>query len=159
MSKPESEVDKAGSDVAGVALSPDLERELCLAVNRELHVSYCYLVMGGIFTRQGLKSFSGMCERQVMMMMIIMMMMLMMMMQEDTHRGVARELVAHVVSRGGRLRLADIAEPGTACGAEVSCAEAVRVGLRLEQWLLETFSAAQEVATKVKRGRCKKIIV
>ena len=158
VSKPESEADKAGSDVAGVALSPDLERELCLAVNRELHVSYCYLVMGGIFTRQGLKSFSGMCERQVMMMMI-MMMMLMMMMQEDTHRGVARELVAHVVSRGGRLRLADIAEPGPACGAEVSCAEAVRVGLRLEQWLLETFSAAQEVATKVKRGRCKKIIV
>ena len=158
VSKPESEAEKAGSDVAGVALSPDLERELCLAVNRELHVSYCYLVMGGIFTRQGLKSFSGMCERQVMMMMI-MMMMLMMMMQEDTHRGVARELVAHVVSRGGRLRLADIAEPGPACGAEVSCAEAVRVGLRLEQWLLETFSAAQEVATKVKRGRCKKIIV
>ena len=158
VSKPESEADQAGSDVAGVALSPDLERELCLAVNRELHVSYCYLVMGGIFTRQGLKSFSGMCERQVMMMMI-MMMMLMMMMQEDTHRGVARELVAHVVTRGGRLRLADIAEPGPACGAEVSCAEAVRVGLRLEQWLLETFSAAQEVATKVKRGRCKKIIV
>ena len=92
-------------------------------------------------------------------MMMIMMMMLMMMMQEDTHRGVARELVAHVVTRGGRLRLADIAEPGPACGAEVSCAEAVRVGLRLEQWLLETFSAAQEVATKVKRGRCKKIIV
>ena len=90
-----------------------------------------------------------------MMMMMIMMMMLMMMMQEDTHRGVARELVAHVVSRGGRLRLADIAEPGPACGAEVSCAEAVRVGLRLEQWLLETFSAAQEVATKVKRGRCR----
>lgn len=95
-------------------------------------MSYCYLVMGGIFTRQGLKSFSGMCERQ-----------------EDTHRGVARELVAHVVSRGGRLRLADIAEPGPACGAQVSCAEAVRVGLRLEQWLLETFSVAQEVATKV----------
>ena len=61
----------------------------------------------------------------------------------------ARELVAHVVSRGGRLRLADIAEPGPACGAQVSCAEAVRVGLRLEQWLLETFSGAQEVATKV----------
>ena len=33
--------------------------------------------------------------------------------------------------------------------SKVSCAEAVRVGLRLEQWLLETFSVAQEVATKV----------
>ena len=132
VSKPESEVAKSAEDGDGVELSPDLEREICLAVNRELHVSYCYLVMGGIFTRQGLKSFSGMCERQ-----------------EDTHRGVARELVAHVVSRGGRLRLADIAEPGPACGAQVSCAEAVRVGLRLEQWLLETFSVAQEVATKV----------
>ena len=130
VSKPEPEA--ADSAEEGVELSPDLEREICLAVNRELHVSYCYLVMGGIFTRQGLKSFSGMCERQ-----------------EDTHRGVARELVAHVVSRGGRLRLADIAEPGPACGAQVSCAEAVRVGLRLEQWLLETFSIAQEVATKV----------
>ena len=130
VSKPESDAAISAED--GVELTPDLERELCLAVNRELHVSYCYLVMGGIFTRQGLKSFSGMCERQ-----------------EDTHRGVARELVAHVVSRGGRLRLADIAEPGPACGAQVSCAEAVRVGLRLEQWLLETFSGAQEVATKV----------
>ena len=79
VSKPESEAEKAGSDVAGVALSPDLERELCLAVNRELHVSYCYLVMGGIFTRQGLKSFSGMCERQVMMMIMMMMMMMRMM--------------------------------------------------------------------------------
>ena len=131
VSKPESEAAISAED--GVELSSDLERELCLAINRELHVSYCYLVMGGIFTRQGLKSFSGMCERQ-----------------EDTHRGVARELVAHVVSRGGRLRLADIAEPGPACGGQVSCAEAVRVGLRLEQWLLETFSVAQEVATKVK---------
>ena len=34
-----------------IVLSPDLEKELCLAINRELHVSYCYLVMGGIFTR------------------------------------------------------------------------------------------------------------
>ena len=108
-----------------------MEREICLAINRELHVSYCYLVMGGIFTRQGLKSFSGMCTRQ-----------------EDFHRGVARELVHHVTSRGGHLKLADIAEPGMAC-TTVSCAEAVRVGLRLEQWLLETFSIAQEVASKV----------
>ena len=116
-----------------VQLSPELEKELCLAVNRELHVSYCYLVIGGIFARQGLKSFSGMCCRQ-----------------EDFHRGVARELVAHVSTRGGRLRLADVAEPGAGC-TTVSCAEAVRVGLRLEQWLLETFSAAQEVATRVPR--------
>ena len=63
VSKPESEAAISTED--GVDLSPDLERELCLAVNRELHVSYCYLVMGGIFTRQGLKSFSGMCGRQV----------------------------------------------------------------------------------------------
>ena len=34
-----------------IVLSPDLEKELCLSINRELHVSYCYLVMGGIFTR------------------------------------------------------------------------------------------------------------
>ena len=68
--------------------------------------------------------------------------------QEDFHRGVARELVHHVTSRGGRLKLADIAEPGLAC-TTVTCAEAVRVGLRLEQWLLETFSTAQELASKV----------
>ena len=134
VSKPESEAEKAGSDVAGVVLSPDLERELCLAVNRELHVSYCYLVMGGIFTRQGLKSFSGMCSRQ-----------------EDYHRGCARELLHHVTTRGGKLRLADIAEPGTSCST-VSCAEAVRVALRLEQWILEGFSSAQEKAEQV--GSC-----
>ena len=34
-----------------IALSSDLEKELCLAINREMHVSYCYLVMSGIFTR------------------------------------------------------------------------------------------------------------
>ena len=123
--------DTEGKTDDPIELSPDLEREICLAINRELHVSYCYLVMGGIFTRQGLKSFSGMCTRQ-----------------EDFHRGVARELVHHVTSRGGHLKLADIAEPGMAC-TTVSCAEAVRVGLRLEQWLLETFSIAQEVASKV----------
>ena len=129
-------------------LSPDLEKELCLAINRELHVSYCYLVMGGIFTRyeiplmvsvtvlprQGLKSFSGMCSRQ-----------------EDYHRGCARELLHHVTTRGGKLRLADIAEPGTSCST-VSCAEAVRVALRLEQWILEGFSSAQEKAEQV--GSC-----
>ena len=53
---------KAGDD--SIEISPELEKELCLAINRELHVSYCYLVMSGIFTRQGLKSFSGMCTRQ-----------------------------------------------------------------------------------------------
>ena len=93
MSKPESEADKAGSDVAGVALSPDLERELCLAVNRELHVSYCYLVMGGIFTRQGLKSFSGMCERQVMMMIMMMMMQSDHAEDRDTHEERSRQEV------------------------------------------------------------------
>ena len=131
-----------------IVLSPDLEKELCLAINRELHVSYCYLVMGGIFTRyevslkvsvtvlprQGLKSFSGMCSRQ-----------------EDYHRGCARELLHHVTTRGGKLRLADIAEPGTSCST-VSCAEAVRVALRLEQWILEGFSSAQEKAEQV--GSC-----
>ena len=68
--------------------------------------------------------------------------------QEDFHRGVARELVQHVTGRGGHLRLADIAEPGAACSM-VSCAEAVRVALRLEQWLLETFSSAQQQASQV----------
>ena len=34
-----------------IALSSDLEKELCLAINREMHVSYCYLVMSRIFTR------------------------------------------------------------------------------------------------------------
>ena len=53
---------KANDDA--IEISPELEKELCLAINRELHVSYCYLVMSGIFTRQGLKSFSGMCTRQ-----------------------------------------------------------------------------------------------
>ena len=64
------------------------------------------------------------------------------------HRSVARELVQHVTSRHGQLRLADIAEPGPSCSS-VSCAEAVRVALRLEQWLLETFSSAQKQASQV----------
>merc|ERR1712012_340204 len=122
-SRPRAEASKSSGNVNNVSvgvpednekneskidISADLEKELCLAVNRELHVSYCYLVMSGIFTRQGLKSFSGMCTRQ-----------------EDFHRGVARELVQHVTGRGGHLRLADIAEAGAACSM-VSCAEAVR---------------------------------
>ena len=106
-----SEADKTNSN-DDIDLSPELEKELCLAINREMHVSYCYLVISGIFNRQGLKSFCGMCSRQ-----------------EDFHRGVARELVHHVTSRGGHLRLADIAEPGPQCST-VSCAEAVRVALR-----------------------------
>ena len=118
-------------DTDQIVLSPHLEKELCLSINRELHVSYCYLVMGGIFTRQGLKSFSGMCSRQ-----------------EDYHRSCARELVHHVTSRGGKLRLADIAEPGTSCST-VSCAEAVRVALRLEQWILEGFTTAKDIADQV----------
>ena len=32
-------------------ISPALEREICLAINRELHVSYCYLTMSGMYTR------------------------------------------------------------------------------------------------------------
>ena len=68
--------------------------------------------------------------------------------QEDYHRGVARELLHHVTTRGGKLRLADIAEPGPSCST-VSCAEAVRVALRLEQWILEGFTTARDTALKV----------
>ena len=104
---PESEAKRVDD---GIEMSRQLEKEICLAINRELHVSYCYLVMSGIFNKQGLKSFCGMCSRQ-----------------EDFHRGVARELLHHVTSRGAHLKLADIAEPGPAC-TSVSCAEAVRSG-------------------------------
>ena len=68
--------------------------------------------------------------------------------QEDYHRGVARELLHHVTTRGGKLRLADIAEPGPSCST-VSCAEAVRVALRLEQWILEGFTTARDTADQV----------
>ena len=46
------------------------------------------------------------------------------------------------------LRLADIAEPGPSCST-VSCAEAVRVALRLEQWILEGFTTARDTADQV----------
>ena len=105
VTNPEAETKRVDD---GIEMSKQLEKEICLAINRELHVSYCYLVMSGIFNKQGLKSFCGMCSRQ-----------------EDFHRGVARELVQHVTSRGAQLKLADIAEPGLAC-TSVSCAEAVR---------------------------------
>eukprot|EP00090_Calanus_glacialis_P024746 TRINITY_DN38438_c0_g1_i1.p1 TRINITY_DN38438_c0_g1~~TRINITY_DN38438_c0_g1_i1.p1 ORF type:complete len:255 (-),score=76.99 TRINITY_DN38438_c0_g1_i1:80-844(-) len=113
-----------------IEISPALEREICLTINRELHVSYCYFTMGGVYTRQGLKSFAGMCTRQ-----------------EDFHRSMARELLHHLSSRGGKANLADIAEPGPSCST-ASCAEAVRVSLRLEEWLLENFSTTQQVATQ-----------
>ena len=32
-------------------ISKELEREMSLAINRELHVSYCYLVLGSTYTR------------------------------------------------------------------------------------------------------------
>ena len=67
--------------------------------------------------------------------------------QEDFHRGMARELLHHVSSRGGTVRLADVAEPGVACRTS-SCAEAMRLCLSLEQWLLENLATAQEVATQ-----------
>ena len=38
-----------------VGMSSALERELCLAVNRELHAAYCYLSLAGVFTRHGLR--------------------------------------------------------------------------------------------------------
>ena len=34
-----------------IEISPALERELCLSINRELHVSYCYFSMSSIYTR------------------------------------------------------------------------------------------------------------
>ena len=34
-----------------IEISPALEREICLTINRELHVSYCYLTMSGMYTR------------------------------------------------------------------------------------------------------------
>ena len=34
-----------------IEISQALEREICLTINRELHVSYCYLTMGGVYTR------------------------------------------------------------------------------------------------------------
>ena len=91
----------------------------------------CYTVFIIVISRQGLKSFAGMCTRQ-----------------EDFHRSMARELLHHLSSRGGKAHLADIAEPGPSCST-ASCAEAVRVSLRLEEWLLENFSTTQQVATQV----------
>ena len=94
-------------------------------------ISDCRTNVVSCWPRQGLKSFCLMCSRQ-----------------EDYHRGVARELLHHVTTRGGKLRLADIAEPGPSCST-VSCAEAVRVALRLEQWILEGFTTARDTADKV----------
>ena len=34
-----------------IELSAALEREICMTINRELHVSYCYFTMGGEYTR------------------------------------------------------------------------------------------------------------
>ena len=64
----------------------------------------------------------------------------------------ARELLHHLSSRGGKAHLADIAEPGPSCST-ASCAEAVRVSLRLEEWLLENLSTMQQVATQVRGCR------
>ena len=68
--------------------------------------------------------------------------------QEDFHRLAARELVSHLAQRGAVVRLGDIAEPGPACSA-ATAAEAVTVSLQLEQWILQTFSVAQQIATTV----------
>ena len=100
-------------------------------ISKMSHVPVQSLNDNIVFPRQGLKSFCGMCSRQ-----------------EDYHRGVARELLHHVTTRGGKLRLADIAEPGPSCST-VSCAEAVRVALRLEQWILEGFTTARDIADQV----------